>query len=305
MSEPTTEKSTATVNPYIALLDEMIHRRRKRLPERIVQFKFCRFCARVWENRARVFNIPFDPDELKPYDSDSCIGGPVVMAEFQVWTDHQKLHYTLEENVERWIQVLQRYSLDFAKDVLRINCDYEILFSCLGEVKADIGGGDKIAYVPMELVNKIEPLSERWRNLKRTDIISLRACDFLSLAICDFFEVPSDAFRILTPNFATRLRGTVLSNPEMDALFFCRFNFKKEIQKLKRVMGQGAFYKLNDLSVVTRIVSTAYTEPERIFESLKRLKAYENTDFLKYLDEFSGKNGVFAPENPTLDDYLI
>ena len=45
MSEPTTEKekTKATGNPYIALLDEMIHRRRKRLPERIVQFKFCRF----------------------------------------------------------------------------------------------------------------------------------------------------------------------------------------------------------------------------------------------------------------------
>lgn len=305
MSEPTTEKSTATVNPYIALLDEMIHRRRKRLPERIVCFRFCRFCARVWESKARVFNIPYDPDELKPYESDSCIGGPVLMAEFQVWTDHQKLHYTLEENVEKWLSSLQRYSIDFAKDILRTNYDYELLFSCLGEVKADIGGGDRIAYVPMETIEKVKPIMDRWTELKRTDIISLRACDFLSLAICDFFEVPSDAFRVLTPDFAKRLRGTSLINPELDALFFCRFNFKKEIQKLKRVMVQGAFYKYNDLSVITRIVATAYTEPERIFQSLKRLKAFENTDFLKYLEEWGGKNGVYAQANPTLDDYLI
>ena len=301
------ETPTVLENPYIKILEDIIHKRKgRRSPDNLLRFSFARFCANVWDTRySRIFGYRTDPEALKKYDGDDAIGGPLSMEETSKLTQIDQMKKRLIERIVDWLVGLNNLTYSLSSDILSRNYDRDIIFSCLSDVKADFGKkGDQILYIKKDDLDRFKPYFDRLDNLKATAITNLRACDVVSQVICKNYSVPSDAFRTLNPSYAKRLRGTN-ATAFIDSCFFCRFSDRKDVNMLSRVMATGSFFRPNDYSIITVLSTSVIHDPNKVFELRQRLKASEGLSFAKWLEENSGANGVYALENPTIDDYFI
>ena len=294
-------------NPYIALLEERRKKRRgKRDPDNMVRYAFTLFCAKLWEKRLPVrFGIETEKNDFSKYDNFAPLGGPITEEELARDTSifPQRTKFLLEERVENWLLNLEQHTNIKSSEILSKDYDRELLFRCIADTKVKNGNEpETIVYIDADKIKQLEPLLSRWNQLKGTSVVDIRASDLVAKTICDFYGAPDDAFRTLTPKNAKHLRG-LQSTPEIDACFFCRFN-KKTIKKFRSIMSCGGFYKANDLYILTKLSSEAIIDPKQIYERLQRLKINEGLDFVKYLEEYSGKNETYAQENPTLEDYF-
>lgn len=299
---------TAPKNPYIEILEEIIHKRKgRRSSDNIIRYYFTLFCAKVWDNRySRLFGYKIeDPEALKKYDGNQAIGGPLTIEEASKITQLDQMKRKLLDRVLDWLGGLNRMSSAIATDILSRNYDRNILFSCLAETKGNVDKtGAQVVYINTKDIDRLKPYLDRLDNIKASSIAELRACDVVAQVICKNYSVPSDAFRTLTPTYAKKLRGDN-STLFTDAYFYCRFSDRKDVNMLYRVMATGSFLLPNDYSIIKVLMASTEHDPKKIFELRQRLKSSEGLTFEKWLEECSGQNGVYALENPTIDDYFI
>ena len=292
-------------NPYIALLEERTKKRRgKRDPDNMVRYAFALFSAKLWEKRLPArFGIEVETENFSKYENYAPLGGPLREEEVYNLSSYELAKFKLEERVENWLLNLEQHTNIKSSEILSKDYDRDLLFRCIADTQVKNGKEpETIVYIDADKIKQLEPLLSRWNQLKGTSVVDIRASDLLAKTISDFYGAPDYAFRTLTPENAKRLRG-LQSTPEIDACFFCRFN-KKTIKKFRAIMVAGGFYQANDLFILTKLSSEAIIDPKQIYERLQRLKINEGVDFVKYLEEYSGKNGTYALENPTLEDFF-
>ena len=305
MTEQTPKTTEPLKNPYIALLEERTKKRRgKRDPDNMVRYAFALFSAKLWEKRLPArFGIEVETENFSKYENYAPLGGPLREEEVYNLSSYELAKFKLEERVENWLLNLEQHTNIKSSEILSKDYDRDLLFRCIADTQVKNGKEpETIVYIDADKIKQLEPLLSRWNQLKGTSVVDIRASDLLAKTISDFYGAPDYAFRTLTPENAKRLRG-LQSTPEIDACFFCRFN-KKTIKKFRAIMGAGGFYQANDLFILTKLSSEAIIDPKQIYERLQRLKINEGVDFVKYLEEYSGKNGTYALENPTLEDFF-
>ena len=304
MTEQTPKTTEPLKNPYIAILEETRKKRRgKRSPDNMTRYAFALFCAKLWEQRLPVrFGIDVQKEPLQKFENYFFLGGPLIEEEILHLSAFELSKFKLEERVEIWLRNLELHTKTTATNVLAIDYEQNLFLTCLADIKVNNDGGpESIVYIDKESLDKFAPLMNRWNSLKESYIVDLRASDLIAKVICNFYGVPDDALRILTPDFAKRLRGAQ-STPSIDACFFSRFD-RRETKKLQGIMATGGFYFPNDLSIITRVSTTAIIDPKKIFDNLQRFKDFKGNDFKEWIKEYSGFNGTFAQENPTLEDF--
>jgi len=307
MTEQTPKTTEPLKNPYIAILEERRKKRRgKRDPDNMVRYAFALFSAKLWEKRLPVrFGIETEKNDFSKYENYAPLGGPITEEELarDVSLFPQRTKFLLEERVENWLINLEQHTTIKSSEILSKDYDRELLFRCIADTKVKNGNEpETIVYIDADKIEQLKPLLSRWNQLKGTSVVDIRASDLIAKVICDFYGAPDDAFRTLTPKNAKRLRG-LQSTPEIDACFFCRFD-RKTVKKFRSIMSCGGFYQSTDLYIITKLSSEAIIDPKEIYEKLQRLKANKELDFFKYLDEYSGKNGTYALDNPTLEDFF-
>lgn len=304
MTEQTPTTTEPLKNPYIAILEERQRKRRgKREPDNMVRFAFALFCAKLWEKRLPVrFGIEVETNNFNKYENFASLGGPLREEEIINLSAFELSKFKLEERVETWLLNLEQHTTIKSSEILSKDYDRELLFRCIADTKVKNGNEpETIVYIDADKIEQLKPLLNRWNQLKGTSVVDIRASDLIAKVVCDFYGAPDDALRTLTPANAKRLRG-LQSTPEIDACFFCRFN-KKTVKKFRSIMALGGFYSATDLYILTKLSSEAMIDPKEIYEKLQRLKINEGLDFFKYLEEYTGKNGTYAQENPTLEDF--
>lgn len=305
MTEQTPKTTEPLKNPYIAILEETRKKRRgKRDPENMTRHAFALFCAKLWEKRLPVrFGIEVETNNFNKYENYASLGGPLREEEIINFSAFELSRFQLEERLENWLINLEQHTTIKSSEILSKDYDRELLFRCIADTKVKNGNEpETIVYIDADKIKQLEPLLSRWNQLKGTSVVDIRASDLIAKIVCGFFGAPDDAFRTLTPANAKRLRG-LQSTPEIDACFFCRFD-RKTVKKFRAIMAGGGFYSATDLYIVTKLTSEAIIDPQQIYERLQKLKANKELDFFKYLDEYSGKNGTYALDNPTLEDFL-
>ena len=307
MSETMTEKekTKATGNPYLGILEEL-SRKRRRSPETIIRGFFALFCARVWAFRAKnVFMLDVNPDELKKYEEGDFLGSSLTQRELEAFTESDKKRHRLETHLQTWLEGLELFSRSKAQYIIDINDDIERLFSCLKDFKASIAKGREVAYIDMDKIKQFEPLLKSYDERKLNYILILRACALICKVICDFYDVPDIALRTLSPYLAKILRG-LNSSPVLDGAFFCRFPSQRATD-LRMALARNQFYKLNDYSIITILSLDACIDQKKLYEALNKRKnpTIEGLSFDKYLEEVQNINGIFAKEKPSIFDYIF
>ena len=304
MTEQTPTTTEPLKNPYIAILEETRKKRRvKREPDNMTRHAFALFCAKVWEKRLPVrFGIEVETNNFNKYENFASLGGPLREEEIINFSAFELSKFKLEERLENWLVNLEQHTTIKSSDILSKDYDRELLYRCIADTTVKNGKEpESVVYIDADKIEKLKPLLSRWNQLKGTSVVDIRASDLIAKVICDFFGAPDDAFRTLTPANAKRLRG-LQSTPDIDACFFCRFD-RKTVKKLRAIMAGGGFYSSTDLYIITKLTSEAIIDPKQIYERLQKLKANKELDFFKYLEEYTGKNGTYALENPTFEDF--